>query len=111
VKRSKEIADLLTPWAGLVIGIIALSVAHQYGSDGMFDDCLAVGRGALFVVSLLAIAATIAGAFVSWRVFNRPAEAPARKLIALVSVGASTFFALAMILPVLAAMMIPPCFQ
>lgn len=111
MKRSREILDLFVPWVGLIVGVTALSIAHQYGSDGMFDDCMATGRGPLFVVSILAIAATIAGAVVSWRVYNKPAEAPSRKVIAVISVGASALFVLAITLAVIAALLIPPCFQ
>ena len=111
MKRSEEIADLLMPWAGLMIGLVALGIAHQYGSDGMFDDCLATSPGPLLIVSLLAIVATIGGAFLSWRVFDKESEAPARRVIAAVSMGASALFVLAMILPMIAALLIPPCFQ
>jgi hypothetical protein len=111
VKRSSEVVDLLMPWSGLLIGLVALSIAHQFGSDGMFDDCLAVSPGPLLIVSLLAIAATVGGAFLSWRVFSNVSEAPARKLVAVISVGTSALFVMAMILPMIAAVMIPPCFQ
>ncbi len=111
MKRSSEIADLAMPWAGLVIGLAALIIAHQFGSDGMFDHCLSVSPGPLLVISALAILATIGGAFLSWRVFNKDAEGQARKVIAAVSVGASALFLYAMILPMIASLVIPPCFQ
>jgi hypothetical protein len=111
MSRSSEFADLVMPWAGLIVGLVALVIAHQFGSDGMFDDCLAVGSGRLLVVSGLAIAATLGGALVSWRVFNSPAQAPARKVIAVISLGSAALFVFAMILPVIAAVLIPPCFQ
>ena len=105
------IADLMMPWAGLTIGVVAIAVAHQFGSDGMFDHCIAVSPGPLLIVSALAILATVGGAFASWRVFRKNEEAPARKIIALVSVGSAGFFIIAMILPIIAALLIPPCFQ
>jgi cytochrome bd-type quinol oxidase subunit 2 len=109
VKR--EIADLLMPWAGLMIGLVALAIAHQYGSDRVFDDCLATSPAPLLIVSVVAIAATIGGAFLSWRVFDSDAEAPARKVAAAVSMGTAALFVLAMLLPMIAALLIPPCFQ
>lgn len=111
MKRSREIADLLTPWAGLMASFTALAIAHQYGTDGVFDDCLAVSPLRLTIVSLLMICATAAGALVSWQVIRNEREAATRKMIALISVGASALFALAMILPAVAALMIPPCFE
>jgi hypothetical protein len=111
MKRSSELRDLMMPWTGLVTGLAALAVAHQFGSDGVFDDCLAVSPVPLVVVSLLAIAATLTGGFASWTVFRNDSEAPARKIVAVVSVGSAALFAFAMILPIIAAVVIPPCFQ
>jgi hypothetical protein len=111
MSRSGELADLFMPWAGLVTGVLAAGIDHQFGSQGVFDDCLAVSPVPLLIVSLLAIAATLGGAFLSWRVFRKRAEAPARKVVAAVSVGSSALFVFAIILPMIAALMIPPCFQ
>lgn len=111
MKRSSEFVDLFMPWTGLVVGVVALSIAHQFGSDGMFDNCAATGPGPLMVVSALMIAAALAGAFASWTVFRKEAEPPARKVIAAISLGTSAFFILAMLLPIVAALVIPPCFQ
>lgn len=111
MKRSKELADLIMPWTGLVLGFVALAIAHQFGSDGTFDHCDSVSPGPLLVVSVVAIAAALAGAFLSWTVFRKEAESPARKIIAVISIGSSGFFILAMIFPVVAALVIPPCYQ
>ncbi len=111
MKRSSEVADLLRPWAGLMVGLIALGIAHQYGSDGIFDDCAAISPGPLLIVSTLAVAAAAGGAFLSWPVFSSDFEAPARKVVAAISIGTSALFILAMILPMVAAVVIPPCFQ
>lgn len=111
MKRSSEVADLLRPWAGLMVGLIALGIAHQYGSDGIFDDCAAISPGPLLIVSTLAVAAAAGGAFLSWPVFSSDSEAPARKVVAAISIGTSALFILAMILPMVAAVVIPPCFQ
>jgi hypothetical protein len=110
MKRAREFADLLMPWAGLVIGVVALSVAHQFGSDGTFDHCLSVSPFPLIAVCLLSISATFVGALMSFRVLRKDAEAPARKVVAMVSVGAAPLFGLAMVLPIIAALVIPPCF-
>jgi hypothetical protein len=111
VKRSQEFIDLALPWAGLAVGVTALGVAHQFGSDGTFDHCLSNSPVPVLLVSTAAILMTLGGAFASWTVFRDDAEAPARKVIAVVSIGSALLFVLAMILPVIAALMIPPCFQ
>jgi CHASE2 domain-containing sensor protein len=111
VKRSSEFADLMMPWAGLLTAFVALAVAHQFGSEGMFDHCVSVSPVPLTIVSLLAIAAAVVGGLISWRVFRNESEAPARKVIAVISAGCALLFCIAMILPIIAAMVIPPCFQ
>ena len=111
MKRAKEFADLMMPWTGLVVGVLALGVAHQFGSDGTFDHCESVSPGPLLLVSVFAIAATLWGAFGSWTVFRKDAETEARKVIAVISMGSSAFFLLAIIFPIVAALVIPPCFE
>jgi len=111
VKATSAIADLFMPWAGLVLGVLALSVAHQFGSDGMFDSCVTFAPGPLLLVSALMIVVALAGCFASWTVFRKEAEPPARKVIAFISIGSSAFFTVAMLLPMVAALVIPPCFQ
>ena len=111
MKRSQQFIDLVLPWAGLAIGVAALSVAHQFGSDGTFDHCLSNSPEPVLLVAAIAILVTLGGAFASWTVFRDESEAPARKVVAVVSIGSALLFVLAMILPVIAALMIPPCFQ
>lgn len=111
MKRSQEFADLTMPWTGLITGGIAFSIAHQFGSDGTFDHCESISPVPLIIVSLLAIASTVLGAFLSWTVFRKEAEPQARKVIAAISMGSAALFILAMIFPIIAALVIPPCYQ
>jgi len=111
VKRSREFADLMLPWAGLIIGVVSAGFAHQFGSEGVFDRCMSFSPGPVLIVSVITIAATVVGAFVSWGVLRKDSETPARKVVAAISVGASALFVLAMILPMIAAVVIPPCFE
>ncbi len=109
--RAREIADLVMPWTGLMTGVIALAIAHQFGSDGTFDHCRTISPIPLLIVCLLAIASMLGGAFASWTVFRNEAEASERKVIAAISIGSSALFILAITLPIIAALVIPPCFQ
>ena len=111
MKRSSEFLDLFMPWAGLATAVVATGVAQQFGSEGGFDRCLSFSPVPLIAVCLLMIAATLVAGLMSWRVLRSASEAPARKVIAVVSVGSAALFVLAMILPIIAAMVIPPCFQ
>jgi hypothetical protein len=110
VKRG-EFADLFMPWAGLATGVVAAGFAHQFGSEGVFQHCLSFSPGPLIAVSLIMVAATVVAGLTSWRVLRKDSEAPARKVVAVISVGSAALFVFAMIIPVIAAFMIPPCFQ
>ena len=110
MKRS-EARDVFMPWAGLSAGVVGGALAHQFGSEGMFDNCAAVSRAPLLLVSIACLALAIVGGLESWRVLRGNSETPARKVVAVVSVGSVALFAMAIILPMIAAVMIPPCFQ
>ena len=107
--RTERIRDVFMPWAGLALGTLGAGIAHQLGSDATFQDCR-IGSPwtviAAVIVGLLLIAAGAAG---SWGVFRGDGEPPARRTIAAVSLMADGLFALAVILPLLAALIIPPC--
>jgi hypothetical protein len=110
MKRSQA-SDLFMPWAGLVVGIIAAGVTHQFGSEGVFDDCSAISPIPLIVVALLGVAATVVAAVASWHVVRGDHESPARRVVAVISVGTAALFVLSMVLPIIASLILPPCFQ
>jgi hypothetical protein len=60
------------------------------------------------VVGLMLIAL---GAFGSWRVYCADSETPARRMIAIVSMLACAVYTMAVILPFIAALVIPRCWQ
>ncbi len=111
MKRSSELADLFMPWAGLVAGLVAAGVVHQFGSEGTFDHCAAISPVPLLVVAIIGLLVTAAGAFASYRVFRSDGEGPARKMIAVISLGSAALFVMAIILPMIASLVLPPCFQ
>jgi uncharacterized membrane protein YidH (DUF202 family) len=111
MKRTSQFTDLLMPWTGLAVGVVAAGVVDQFGSAGTFDHCRVISPIPLIVVALIGIAVTIAAAFVSWRVLRDRDETQARKVIAIISVGSAALFVMAMMLPVIASLVIPPCFQ
>ena len=39
MNRSRNIVEKLLPWAGFLLGATGLAIAHQVGSDSIFDDC------------------------------------------------------------------------
>ena len=97
------------PWAGLVIGLIAVAFVHQFGSDSSFDHCWAAAPFPILVVALIGVIACFITGLVSWRSFRGETEV-ARRVIATISVGCAAVFSLAIILPMIATLMLPPCF-
>lgn len=111
MKRSGEMRDLFMPWAGLVAGIVAAGFAHQFGSEGTFDSCKVISPVPLLVVSVMCLLLAAVGGLESWRVLRADSETPARKVVAIVSVGSVGLLLLAILLPMVASLVIPPCFQ
>lgn len=111
MKDSRAIYDLLAPWAGLAVGVAAAGITHQFGAAGTFDHCRAISPVPLIAVALVGIIVTAAAALASWGVLRAESEPQGRKVVAAVSVGSAALFILAMVLPIVAALVIPPCFQ
>ena len=106
---SAKFRDTFAPWAGLAAATLGGALAHQVGSQGVFDECNSSPE-LVIVVGLIGIAIVMVGALESYGVFRSDSEAPARKLIAAVSLGAAAFVSLAIILAVTASLVIPGCF-
>jgi uncharacterized membrane protein len=108
-RRQTLVAGFL-PWAGLTGAFLGLAIVHQWGSDGVFDDCTRYPGGAVLMIMLLGLALALGGAFGSLRIARRDHESVSRRFIALVSLGSAALFALAMVLPGIASLIIPQCF-
>ena len=111
MKVRSELADLFMPWAGLAAGVLAAGVTHQFGAEGTFDNCAVISPIPLLLVNLAGIALIAVGALASWRILREDSETHARKVIAFISVGAAGLFVLAILLPIIASLVIPPCYQ
>ena len=101
----------LKPWAGLVAAVIGAGVAHQFGADATFDDCLANSPGPLLAVATLCILVVLAAGWASGQVARLSSEAPPRRLVAFVSVGMAALALFAIVLPMIASLTLPPCFR
>ena len=108
--NTERIRDRFMPWSGIVLGTLGEAIAHQLGSDGVFQDCrtspLIVIIGTIVGLALVAL-----GALGSWRVYAGDGETPARKMIAVVSLMGCAVFAMAIVLPLIASFVIPRCWQ
>jgi hypothetical protein len=107
--RGASIRDGFMPWAGLALGTTGFFLAHQMGSDSTFQDCRIGSPWIVTFATVIGITIIATGALGSWRVFASRSEAPARRLIAAVSVLACALFVMGVVLPFIAAMVIPRC--
>jgi hypothetical protein len=108
---TERIRDVIMPWSGLALGTLGAGLAHQIGADSTFQDCnfsspLMVIGGAVVGLVLVAL-----GALGSWRVYGGDGETPSRRMVAVVGIMACALYALAIILPLVAALVIPRCWE
>jgi hypothetical protein len=104
-----RIRDGFMPWAGLALGTVGFFLAHQIGSDATFQNCRGVSPWVVVVGTLIGLAIIGTGAFGSWRVYAADDEAPARRLVAIVGLLASALYVIGVVLPFVAALVIPRC--
>ena len=110
MRRPASLADSIMPWMGLVIGVVAVAFVHQFGSDSTFDSCANHAPGPVLIAAAIGLVACGLACFASWRSLNGE-EGTARRVVAVISIGCSALFALAIIYPMIAALVLPPCFQ
>jgi len=109
--RTERIREGFMPWSGLALGTTGFFIAHQLGSDSTFQDCR-VGSPLMVTIAMIVGLAIIGiGALGSWRVHAADGEAPSRRLVAIVGLLACALYAMGLILPFIAALVIPRCWQ
>jgi hypothetical protein len=107
--KTERFRDGFMPWAGLALGTTGYFLAHQIGSDSTFQDCTVGSPWIVILGTLLGLVVIGLGALGSWRIYAADAEPPARRLVATVGLLACALFAIGVILPFIAAMVIPRC--
>jgi len=107
--KTERIRDRFMPWAGLALGTAGYFLAHQIGSDSTFQDCRVGSPLIVLLGTIIGLLVIGPGALGSWRIFGADAETPARKLVAIVGLMACALFALGVILPLVASLVIPRC--
>ena len=63
MNRLRRFLAAFAPWAGLVIGVLALAVVHQFGSDSTFNDCRGTSPGPLLIVAVLGLTCVLTAIF------------------------------------------------
>jgi hypothetical protein len=61
------------------------------------------------VATIVGLVLVALGALGSWSVYSADTETPARRMVAIVSLMSCAIFALAIILPLIASLVIPRC--
>ena len=107
MKRARAVMELW-PWAGLAGAALAWALAHQIGSDSLFDDCSA-GLVLTTVVGVLTLLLTAVSGLASFRLWRRHGETAARRFVALLGWLFALLLALAILLPTIAAFLLPGC--
>jgi hypothetical protein len=107
--NAERIRDGFMPWAGLALGTAGFFLAHQLGSDSTFQDCRVGSPLIVLLGTVLGLAIIAAGALGSWRVYVATSEPPARRLIAAVGLLACALYVIGVVLPLIAALVIPRC--
>jgi hypothetical protein len=103
--------DRFMPWAGLALGTLGAGLAHQVGADSTFQDCDFSSPWVVIVAAIAGLLLVAFGALGSWRVYATDSEAPARRFIAVVSLMSCGIYAVAIILPFIASLVIPRCWE
>ena len=109
--NTERIRDRFMPWAGLALGTLGVGFAHQIGGDSTFQDCRVGSPLIVIIGTIVGLALIGLGAFGSWRIYAGDGETPARRMLAIVSMMACAIFAMAVILPFIASLVIPRCWQ
>ena len=109
--KADRIRDRFMPWGGLALGTTGFFVAHQLGSSATFQDCRVGSPWIVILGTIVGLAVIAIGALASWRVYADRGEGPPRRTVAIVSVMAAALFAVGVILPFIAALIIPGCWE
>jgi hypothetical protein len=107
--NSERIRDAFMPWAALALGTAGYFLAHQIGSDSTFQDCRVASPLIVVLGTVIGLFVIGFGALGSWRVYAAESETPARRLVAVVGLLACGLYAIGLILPFIAALVIPRC--
>jgi hypothetical protein len=109
--KAERARDRFLPWGGLALGTLGAGLAHQIGAESTFQDCHFSSPGIVIVGTLIGLSLIALGAFASWRVWSGDSETPSRKMVATVSLMASAIFTMAVVLPLIASLVIPRCWE
>lgn len=106
-----RVVSMLQPWAGLFAGVLAGGLSHQIGAASMFNDCQRFAPTPLLIVSALCIAAALAGGLASLQVLRAAGDQTTPRVLSAISVSFALLVTMAILLPMIGAIILPPCFE
>lgn len=109
MSRARTIRYKLSPWAGLIGAALGGGIAHQVGSDTNFFDCSSTTPGVMLLAGLAGLLIVGAGAFLSWKPWGDTGEGQTRRFIAAISLMTAALMVFAILMPMIASLVIPPC--
>jgi hypothetical protein len=109
--KTDRALDRFLPWGGLALGTAGFFLAHQLGSDSVFQDCAFSSPLMVAIATIAGLLLIALGAAASWRVYSAGAEPPARKLVSAISLMACLLYTMGVLLPLIASMIIPRCWE
>ena len=109
MSRTEMVRYKLSPWAGLIGAALGGGIAHQVGSDSNFFDCSSTTPGVMLLGGLIGLLLVAGGAFLSWQLWSHRTEGRVRRFIASISLMVAALMVFAILLPMIATLVIPPC--
>jgi hypothetical protein len=95
-----------------MIGIIAVAsgwaLSHQWGSDSVFDDCVANGGPVVVLTSLLGLVLVAAGGLYSYHGW-RDSVGSGRRFLGALGALLALIAGFAVLLQIAAGLILPPC--
>jgi hypothetical protein len=91
--------------------VLAGALAHQIGADSIFNDCQRFAPVPLLIVTTICIISSLGGGLASLRAVRMAGGETTSRVVGVISVGFALLVTLAIILPMLAAIILPPCFE
>lgn len=101
----------LLPFVGILLVIAGWALAHQLGSNAVFDGCASRGGAFVVLVSLGGLAIVALGGALSRGAWRRGAEKTGRSMLGQIGALFALLAGLAIVLQIAAAFIVPSCFS
>ncbi len=100
----------LAPWLGLVGAAAGWFLAHQAGSNSVFDDCRVGESWFVVAVNLAGLVLAVAGGFFSWDVCRQDErETEGRRFLGLLGALLAALAVFAIVLQGVSGLILPRC--